>query len=126
MNIVRTSGMHETEPWGFEDQAAFINMAAVVETDMDPEDLLDELKMIERLMGRTASFKWGPRIIDLDIIFYDDIVMDLPGLKIPHCRAHERRFVLEPLFEIAPDKIHPVLNKSVKTLLEELNNDKNA
>ncbi|MCE5311867.1 MAG: 2-amino-4-hydroxy-6-hydroxymethyldihydropteridine diphosphokinase [Nitrospiraceae bacterium] len=126
IRIIKTSGMYETEPWGVEDQPVFINMAAAVGTELGPKSLLNELKMIEKCMGRTGSFKWGPRIIDLDIIFYDDIVMDMPGLKIPHNRAHERRFVLEPLAEIAPGKIHPLLNKSVKTLLEELDNDQNA
>ena len=120
INILKSSDLYETEPWGFAKQEKFINMAVYAETQFEPEDLLKILKDIEKQLGRKDSFRWGPRAIDLDIIFYDDIVMDSPLLKIPHKRAHERRFVLEPLAEICPEAVHPVLGKNVKSLLKEL------
>lgn len=112
--------MHETEPWGVKDQPRFINMAIEVETELDPPKLLEILKTIEGEIGRRESYKWGPRVIDLDILLYNDFVINTPELHIPHPHMHEREFVLRPLAEIAPDKIHPVLKKSVKELLSEI------
>jgi 2-amino-4-hydroxy-6-hydroxymethyldihydropteridine diphosphokinase len=119
-SIKRQSSMHETQPWGMEDQPKFINMAAEVETGEEPQRLLEILKSIEREMGREQTFRWGPRTIDLDILFYDDLVMDTPDLRIPHPLMYQREFVLRPLSEIAPDKVHPVLKKTVRELLSEL------
>jgi len=104
--IKKESSMYETEPWGVKDQPKFINMAVEAETDKSPDELLRILKNIEKDIGRSEASKWGPRVIDLDILFYDDIVLDTPDLKIPHPLIYERDFVLKPLAEIAPHKIH--------------------
>ena len=116
VKVVKQSSMIETEPWGVTEQPCFINMAVEAETDLAPENLLTALKDIEEAMGRTDAVRWGPRVIDLDILFYDDVVLDTPELKIPHPYLHERDFVLIPLAEIAPEKIHPVFKKSVREL----------
>ena len=102
------------------DQPRFINMAVKIETVLDPEDLLRLLKKIERDAGRTEGPRWGPRIIDLDILFYDHLIMKTDELEIPHPGIPEREFVLTPLAEIAPGLIHPVLKKPMKELLEKL------
>lgn len=114
--ITRTSSMIETEPWGVEDQPRFINMAAEARTELGPQALLSLLKEVEAEMGRVPSGRWGPRVMDLDILFYDDLVLEEPGLVIPHPRLHERDFVLRPLREIAPGLIHPVLKKRIREL----------
>jgi len=118
--VVRQSSLVETEPWGVADQSRFINMAVEVETDATPEQLLFILKKIEKNMGRTNSNRWGPRVIDLDILFYDDLILDTGCLTIPHPLLHERDFVLIPLAQIAPKKIHPRLNRTVHELYSAL------
>lgn len=118
VTIVKASSMIETEPWGVPDQPPFINMAIEAETDNVPDRLCAILKDIEMQMGRTESVRWGPRVIDLDILFYDDMVLDAPELKIPHPHLHERPFVLIPLAEIAPERVHPVFKKSVRELCD--------
>lgn len=120
LKVKKQSSMHETEPWGVKDQPKFINMAIEIETSKKPEDLLGILKNIENQMGRTESVKWGQRIIDLDILLYDDLILETPHLEIPHPFMHEREFVLKPLCEIAPDKKHPIIGKTIKDLLEGL------
>jgi 2-amino-4-hydroxy-6-hydroxymethyldihydropteridine diphosphokinase len=120
MVLRKRSALYETEPWGVKNQPGFINAAVEIETDKGPQALLDALKKIEKTMGRTETRRWGPRVIDLDILFYDDLVIDTPDLKIPHPHLHERDFVLWPLSDIAPDKLHPVLRKTVKELLAEV------
>jgi 2-amino-4-hydroxy-6-hydroxymethyldihydropteridine diphosphokinase len=124
INIKKISSMYETEPWGIKDQPKFINMAIEAETGLPPERLLESLKLIEKEMGRTepcpTKSKWGPRIIDLDILFYGDKVINMERLEIPHPLLHEREFVLVPLSEIAPEKLHPTLKKTVRELREEL------
>jgi 2-amino-4-hydroxy-6-hydroxymethyldihydropteridine diphosphokinase len=120
MVLRKRSALYETEPWGVKNQPGFINAAVEVETDKGPQALLDTLKKIEKTMGRTETRRWGPRVIDLDILFYDDLVIDTPDLKIPHPHLHERDFVLRPLSDIAADKIHPILHKDVEELLAEL------
>ena len=118
LEIVKQSSMIETEPWGVPDQPLFINMAVSVKTVLSPENLLALCKKIETDLGRTETILWGPRIIDLDILFYDDVITARPDLTIPHPHIKDRDFVLRPLAEIAPDLIHPVLKKSIKELLE--------
>ena len=118
--IAKQSSMHETEPWGVTDQPEFVNMTVETETDLAPIKLLEVLKKIEKDMGRQDTMKWGPRIIDLDILLYDDIIMKTDSLTIPHSLMHERAFVLRPLSEIAGNFIHPVLKKSITDLLKEV------
>lgn len=120
IQVSARSSLHETEPWGKKKQPKFINLAVEVETGLRPEELLKEIKEIEDILGRSAGEKWGPRIIDLDILFYDDLVVKTIELEIPHPEIKNREFVLKPLSEIAPDKVHPVFGKSVKELLEEI------
>jgi 2-amino-4-hydroxy-6-hydroxymethyldihydropteridine diphosphokinase len=115
----KQSSMQETEPWGVTEQPGFINMAVEVLTDLEPVTLLKVLKKIEKDMGRQDTIKWGPRIIDLDILLYDDIIFKTDSLIIPHPLMHQREFVLRPLSEIAKDFIHPVLKKSIGDLLKE-------
>jgi 2-amino-4-hydroxy-6-hydroxymethyldihydropteridine diphosphokinase len=102
------------------DQPAFLNMVIKAKTSLEPEALLEYLKQLEVELGREQNFRWGPRLIDLDILFYDDLVLDSPPLVIPHLRLHERTFVLVPLADVAPDLIHPVFHRSVSDLLTEM------
>jgi 2-amino-4-hydroxy-6-hydroxymethyldihydropteridine diphosphokinase len=117
MNLKAKSNVYETAPWGFTDQPAFLNQVVKVETYLEPEALLLHLKRLESVMGRVPNFQNGPRLIDIDILFFDDLVLDSPIVQIPHPRLHERAFVLIPLHEISPDLVHPVLQKSVGELL---------
>ena len=116
VQAVRFSSVWQTAPWGFEHQPQYLNQTAQVTTGLSPAELLTYLKHIERVLGRKPSFKYGPRLIDLDILFYDDLVHEEPGLSIPHTRLAERAFVLVPLNEIAPDHMHPVLQMRVSEL----------
>jgi len=116
MNVKKKSHVYETPPWGFTEQAAFLNQVVKVETYLRPEALLTHLKRLEIALGRVPSFQNGPRLIDLDILFFDDLVLDTPPLVIPHPRLHERAFVLVPLADLAPDLVHPGLNKTVSEL----------
>lgn len=118
--VIEVSPFYRTEPMGKKDQNWFVNAVAALETSRSPRDLLGFLQGIEREMGRERKEKWGPRIIDLDILFYADWVVREEGLAIPHPRLQERRFVLAPLNDIAPELRHPVLNKSVAKILAEL------
>lgn len=122
ITIKKVSSMYETKPWGLEEQPNFINMAIEVETVLSPNELLGMLKKVEEELGRQETVRWGPRIIDLDILFYDDAIIDMHYLRIPHPLLHKRDFVLLPMLEIAPEKIHPVLKKDIRQLKEELNN----
>lgn len=117
MDVKKKSPVYETPPWGYADQPAFLNQVVMVETYLEPEDLLGHLKRLETVLGREPSFQNGPRLIDLDILFYDDIIVDSPPLVIPHPRLHQRAFVLVPLNDIAPDLVHPLYAKSVSEML---------
>ena len=117
--IVSRSSLYETEAWGIKEQNSFLNQAICVFTHLAPTDLLHTLKSIEKQTGRTDTIKWGPRVIDIDILFYENDVIDTPELKIPHPFIQERRFTLTPLNEIAATFIHPVLKKTVAQLLKE-------
>jgi len=119
--VTAVSSFLETDPVGGPPgQGKFLNAAAGIETDLAPETLLEELKRIERAIGRTPGPRWGPREIDLDILLYGDTVLETADLVIPHPRMRERRFVLEPLSEIAPTARDPVTGLSVRELLEKV------
>ncbi|MEJ2759715.1 MAG: 2-amino-4-hydroxy-6-hydroxymethyldihydropteridine diphosphokinase, partial [Anaerolineales bacterium] len=109
VQVQQVSSVYQTPPWGYTDQAEFLNIVVRATTSLPPDALLRYLKDLETQVGRTATFHWGPREIDLDILFYDDRVLELPNLRIPHPMLHKRAFVLVPLAEIAPNLIHPVL-----------------
>ncbi|HEY8596041.1 MAG TPA: 2-amino-4-hydroxy-6-hydroxymethyldihydropteridine diphosphokinase [Devosiaceae bacterium] len=102
IRVTASSTIIITPPWGKTDQDEFHNMAVAVETDLSPQDLLDACLSIEEAMGRKRNEKWGPRLIDIDLIAYEKLVIDTKGLTLPHPYAHERDFVLRPLREIAP------------------------
>ena len=108
IGALRLSLIRETEPWGYADQPLFLNAVAELETELPPHALLDRLLAVERELGRTREGpRYGPRVIDLDLVLYGDEELDEPGLTVPHPRLHERRFVLEPLAELAPEAIVP-------------------
>ena len=100
--VVRSSSLYRTKPWGVADQPDFVNAAVLLETDLEPRALLERLKSLEIELGRTAGSRWGPRVIDLDILAYDERVIEETDLVIPHPRLHERAFALAPLAEIDP------------------------
>ena len=108
VRVVKVSSVRETDPVGFLEQPAFLNAAAELETTLSPQDLLRTLLVVERELGRTREGpRFGPRTIDLDLLVYGDVVVDEPGLTVPHPRLHERRFALEPLAELAPGLVVP-------------------
>ncbi len=124
IKLIKTSSFYETKPMYLENQDWFLNGSAKVETELKPRELLDFLKSTEKKMGRKEGGRNGPRIIDLDILFYGDQIVDENDLHIPHPKIQERAFVLVPLAEIEPDFIHPTYKKTVSHLLSELKYDK--
>jgi 2-amino-4-hydroxy-6-hydroxymethyldihydropteridine diphosphokinase len=114
------SSWYLTEPIGLDDPEWFINGVILLETSLSPEGLLAQLLEIEASLGRKRTVKWGPRSIDLDLLSYDQLIMRRPELTLPHPFLEKRRFVLEPMAEIAPDYVHPILQKTIAKLRDEL------
>ena len=124
LKVLKISSLYETEPVGYEKQNWFLNCIIEASTTLTPQGLLGFLQSIEKVFGRIATIKNGPRIIDLDILFYGNRVINQKNLIVPHPRLHQRLFVLKPLNEISPDFIHPILKKSIKELYSEIDKSK--
>jgi len=120
IEIIDKSSVYETEPVGYKEQGWFLNSAVKGKTELSPRRLWKRLEKIEKSMGREREVKWGPRIIDLDILFYGNKILNGKELQIPHSELHKRRFVLVPLREIAPKLVHPICKKTVSELLRDL------
>ena len=121
MTVKQKSSVYETPPWGFTEQDAFLNQVVKVTTYLEPEPLLRHLKRMETALGRVPNFQNGPRVIDIDILFFDKMIINTPPLVVPHPRLHERAFVLVPLAEIEPDFVHPILQRPINKILEDVN-----
>ena len=116
--VLRASSVYETSPWGKTDQAAFLNQALALETSQDAPTLMKNLLATEEQLGRVRTERYGSRTIDIDILFFNGEIISLPWLTIPHPEVARRRFALEPLNEIAPDYLHPILRKTIHELLD--------
>jgi 2-amino-4-hydroxy-6-hydroxymethyldihydropteridine diphosphokinase len=115
-HLVAQSGIHETAPWGVTDQPSFLNLAAEIETALGPLELLNAVKTLEICLGRAPGPQWGPRVVDIDLVLWQDVVMETDALTLPHPRFRERAFVLLPLREIAPNAADPVTGHTVAEL----------
>lgn len=122
-DVLALSGFYETEPWGFQSENTFLNAALRLETSLSPLELLKATQQIEVEMGRTqkSNGTYHDRIIDIDILLYDDLILQTPELTLPHPLMQDRRFVMEPLLEIAPSVVHPVFKKTIVSLIRERN-----
>lgn len=120
IEIIEESSIYETEPVGYREQGWFLNSVVKGRTEFSPGRLWKRLEKIEKSMGRESEIKWGPRIIDLDILFYENKILNGKQLQIPHSELHKRKFVLVPLEEIALELVHPVLKKTISELLRDL------
>ena len=119
--ITRQSSLYETQSWGKTDEPDYLNQVLELQTDLPATAILHNILAIEAVLGRERKEKWGARVIDIDILFYGDAVINQPGLIVPHPELHNRRFTLEPLGELVPNMVHPLLNKSILQLKNELN-----
>ncbi|MDI3508134.1 MAG: 2-amino-4-hydroxy-6-hydroxymethyldihydropteridine diphosphokinase [Clostridiales bacterium] len=119
IKIVKVSSTYNTAPVGYTDQVDFLNAAVAIDTTLSPRELLAACLDIEQRLGRVRTIRWGPRTIDIDIIFYDDLIIDDGILTVPHPRMHERGFVLRPLYDIAPNAVHPIYKKTVEQMYDE-------
>jgi len=117
--IVKESHIYETAAWGNQDQNDFLNQALLLETTLSARRVMHEILSLEYKMGRNRGLKWQPRVIDIDIIFFDDEVIEKKSLTVPHEHMHDRRFVLQPLMDIIPEFVHPSMNKTIAHLLKE-------
>ena len=117
IHLVKQSLFYETEPEGYVDQPCFLNSAVLINTGIDPLSLLDALLAIEKRLGRIRMFRWGPRTIDLDLIFIEQEIIETDDLVVPHPRMHERLFVLRPLLDIAPEWVHPIKHLTIKEMI---------
>jgi len=124
LRLLRASAIYETEPRDFPDQPWFLNQVVEIESGLFPKQLLERTQKIERALGRIPTHPKGPRTIDIDILLYGDTILSTPGLEIPHARLPDRRFVLEPLAELAPDLRHPRTGSTVSEMLAQVKNQK--
>jgi 2-amino-4-hydroxy-6-hydroxymethyldihydropteridine diphosphokinase len=123
VRVTAVSHIYETAAWGIEDQPDFLNLCLAGETELEPRELLIFVKGLEVELGREDSLRWGPRLMDIDILFYDDLILDEPGLTIPHKGIPDRATVLVPLADIAPNLLHPQTGATVRDMLSKVNTD---
>ncbi len=120
--VIKTSSVYETEPWGFTDENMFLNQVITINTILSPQDTLKEINVIEQKLGRIRkNNQYQARTIDIDILYYDNLIMNTVELQIPHKYLHKRKFVLEPLCEIEPQMINPILNIDTQKMLDNFN-----
>ena len=117
------SSVYESPSWGKTDAPAYLNQVVYLQTDITPQQLLSTVLTIEQILGRERQEKWGPRTIDIDILFYDNLIINESNLQVPHPELHNRGFTLVPLAEIAPDLVHPVINKNILQIKSELKDE---
>ena len=118
--VLKTSSVYETQSWGKTDAPDYLNQVVMLQTDLSAQIVLQKILDIEHVLGRSRREKWGPRTIDIDILFYGQAVIDEPGLQVPHPELHKRRFTLAPLAEIAPGLVHPVLRNNILYIKNQL------